>query len=73
MRAHFESELASIDSIEPLRGPLEPFAKAQVRAIKAASEGGRREPLVDWRRRKRQAQEQTGLAVGLYRLEELVL
>lgn len=61
------------DQIEQLRGPLAPFVKAQPKAIRDGSEGGQREPQTDWRRRKKQVHEQAGLAVGLYRLEELRL
>jgi len=64
-----ESELTYTEQIEELRGPLEPFAKA----AKAASEVGRGGPQMDWRKRRREAHEQTALTVGLYRLEELVL
>jgi hypothetical protein len=69
MQTLLEPEIAFIDEMEQLRGPLEPFAKAQAR-----TGGGRsKKSTVDWRTRKKQEQEQIGLAVGLYRLESLVL
>ena len=71
--AQIQPEISSIDQMEQLRGPLEPFAKAQAKAIKEGSEGRRKEHQVDWRQRKKQTHDQAGLAVGLYRLEELVI
>lgn len=58
--------------MEQLRGPLEPFARAQMKALRESVEG-KRDNQVDWRRRKKAAHQQAAVAVGLYRLEELVL
>jgi hypothetical protein len=53
------------------------FARAQAKAVKDAAalgkDGKKEEPLGDWRQRRKMAHEQAGMAVGLYRLEELVL
>lgn len=61
-----------------LHGPLEPFVRAQAKAVKDGAalgkDGKKREgPVGDWRQRRKMAHEQAGMAVGLYRLEELVL
>lgn len=71
--SQIEPELASLDQMEQLRGPLEPFVKAHTKAIKEAGEDKRKQPVVDWRQRRKQAHEQAGLSIGLYQLEELVL
>jgi len=70
-----EPELNRVDQMEQLRGPLEPFARAQMKAVKESVKGdtGTKESQVDWRRKRKAAHEQAGMAVGLYRLEELVL
>lgn len=68
-----EPEISYSEQIERLRGSLEPFALAHRKAIKEAREGKPKEPVGDWRQRKKQVHEQAGLGVGLYRLEELVL
>lgn len=67
-----EPELVRLDQMEQLRGPLEPFARAQVKALRESVEG-RKDSQVDWRRRRKAAHEQAGVAVGSYRLEELVI
>jgi len=67
-----EPELIRIDDMEQLRGPLEPFARAQMKALRESAEG-KRDNQVDWRKRRKAAHEQTSAAVGLYRLEDLVL
>lgn len=73
LAAQVEPEIAFTEQIERLRGPLEPFAKAQTKAVRDAGDEKRQQPQGDWRQRKKQAHEQAGLGVGLYRLEELVL
>lgn len=67
-----EPELSRVDQMEQLRGPLEPFAKCQMKALKESVEGNK-DSQVDWRKRRKAAHEQAGVAVGLYRLEELVI
>ena len=64
--------MSRIDEMEYLRGPLEPFARAQVKALKESAEG-KRDAHVDWRKRRKAAHEQAGISIGLYRLEELVI
>ena len=59
--------------MEQLRGPLEPFARAQMKALRESVEGKKDSGQVDWRKKRRAAHEQAGMNVGLYRLEELVL
>ncbi|KAG6812938.1 hypothetical protein H0H92_015258 [Tricholoma furcatifolium] len=73
IQAHIEPEIGLIDDLEQLRGPLETFAKAHTKAIKEAGQDKRKKPVGDWRQRRKQAHEQAGLSIGLYRLEELVL
>jgi hypothetical protein len=67
--SEIELEVDSIGQTRILLGPLEPFAKV----AKAPNDGKRDEPQVDRKTKKKQMHEQSGLAVGLYRLEELVL
>lgn len=62
--------MVNID-LEALRGPLAPFDKARAQAVAAAKEG-RRKDGVDWRKKRRQEQEQAALALGPYQVEELV-
>lgn len=74
--SHLEPELALIDEAEQLRGPLEPFAKAQAKVVAEAAQGGVKKDSAqqgDWRRRKKMQHEQAGLSIGLYQVEELVL
>lgn len=73
LSARLDPELAFIDEVEQLRGPLEPFAKAQAKALAEGVQGARKDTQVDWRRRKKLQHEQTALAVGLYQVEELVI
>jgi len=66
------------EQLEPLRGPLEAFARAQEKAVKDAAahgkDGKKKEgPVGDWRQRRKLAHEQAEMEVGLYRLEEFVL
>lgn len=67
-----EPELTRVEEMEQLRGPLEPFARAQMKALREGIEG-RKDGQVDWRKRRKAANAQTSVAVGLYRLEELVI
>ena len=73
LSARLDPELAFNDEVEQLRGPLEPFAKAQAKALAEGVQGARKDTQVDWRRRKKLQHEQTALAVGLYQVEELVI
>lgn len=63
-----EPEITFINSLEPLRGVLEPFVRAQLLKEKAAAY---KETPAEWKQRKKQLEEQASLNVGLYRLEEL--
>jgi hypothetical protein len=67
-----EPELTRVEAMEQLRGPLEPFARAQMKALREGIEG-RKDGQVDWRKRRKAANAQTSMAVGLYRLEELFI
>lgn len=72
--AHLEPELTFIDDVEQLRGPLEPFVWAHTKAVHEAAHGAQKPDLkVDWRRRRKKAHEQAGMAVGVYQIEEIVL
>lgn len=59
--------------VESLRGPLEPFAVAQEKAIQESQipkkEKEKEKQKVDWRQRRKRFDGD----VGLYQLEELVL
>lgn len=75
LAAHVQPALASAHNLELLCGPLEPFARAAAAKTRAQTQtqsegkdGGR-----DWRRKRKLAHEQAGVAVGLYQVEELVL
>lgn len=77
LAAHIQPALARAGELELLCGPLEPFARAAAAKAKAKdkeaegkapADGGR-----DWRRKRKMAHEQAGMAVGLYQVEELVL
>lgn len=72
--AHIEPELDFIDDVDQLRGPLEPFLRAHAKAVHEATYGAQKPDLkVDWRRRRKEAHEQAGMAIGVYQLEELVI
>jgi hypothetical protein len=43
-----------------------------MKALRESVEG-KKDSQVDWRRKRKAAQEQTSVAVGLYRLEQLVI
>ncbi|KAI0082514.1 hypothetical protein K474DRAFT_527095 [Panus rudis PR-1116 ss-1] len=67
-------ELDFSDTIQQIRGPLEPFAKAHAKLIHESTQGTQKpDPTVDWRRRKKAQHEQANATVGSYRVEELVL
>ena len=67
--ARLDPEIEVIEEIEGLRGPLEPFAKAQARG----SAEGQRKDQADWRRRRKIEHEQATMSIGLYQVEELVI
>lgn len=74
--SRLEPEIALIDEAEQLRGPLEPFAKAQAKVVAEAAQGSGKKDSAqqgNWRRRKKMQHEQVGLSIGLYQVEELVL
>ncbi|KAI1796095.1 hypothetical protein LXA43DRAFT_652845 [Ganoderma leucocontextum] len=76
LTAHIQPALAQTNELELLCGPLEPFARAAAAKAKAqteAKEGGKPDSGKDWRRKRKLAHEQAGVAVGLYQVEELVL
>ncbi|KAF9450156.1 hypothetical protein P691DRAFT_665850 [Macrolepiota fuliginosa MF-IS2] len=81
LKAHIEPEIAAFSQTEQIRGLVEGFARAHVKAVKSAEEGkakdtkntGQEGSKKDWRQRRREAHEQVGMAVGAYQLEELVL
>lgn len=68
--SYIEPEITLIDTLEPLRGMLEPFVKAQMLKERM---GVSKESPAEWRKRRKQLEQQDSLSVGLYRLEELVL
>jgi hypothetical protein len=73
--SHLEPELKVIDELEQLRGPLEPFVKAQKKALADVASEVKKEqaPQVDWRKRRKQAFARAALNVGLYQVEELII
>ena len=76
MSSHLEPEIAFINEAEQLRGPLEPFAKAQAKIVAEAEQSGVKKDSAqqgDWKKRKKLQYEQAGLSIGLYQVEELVL
>ncbi|KAL1739710.1 hypothetical protein HDZ31DRAFT_68664 [Schizophyllum fasciatum] len=68
-------EIDFLEEVAQLRGPLEPFVRAQSEKEQKekAKERGVKEPQGDWRQRRRAAHEAASAGVGLYRLEELTL
>ncbi|KJA29589.1 hypothetical protein HYPSUDRAFT_195963 [Hypholoma sublateritium FD-334 SS-4] len=72
-------EIAFAGAAETLRGPLEPFAIAQDKAVKESlipqQERDREKQKGDWRQRRKGVGAAAGVAadIGLYQLEELVL
>jgi len=77
IHSRLEPQVSAISQGALLRGPLEPYAKAQAKAIREARdkvEGVKPKQLQgDWRQRKKQIREQANLAVAVYQVEELVL
>lgn len=77
LHSRLEPQVNSISQSSLLRGALEPFAKAQAKAIREArdkAEGIKPKQVQgDWRQRKKQTREQANLAVAVYQVEELVL
>lgn len=71
--AHLEPQISSIDTVEALRGPLEPFARTHGRMLREGREGKKVNDEVDWRKRWREKENKIQGAIGVYRLEELVL
>jgi hypothetical protein len=76
IHAQLSPEIAFAGAVETLRGPLEPFAIAQEKAVKESlispQERERERQKGDWRQRRKAA---AGVAadIGMYQLEELVL
>lgn len=68
--SYIEPEITLMDMLEPLRGVLEPFVKTQMLQEQTALT---KESPAEWRKRKKQLEQQDGLSVGLYRLEELMI
>ncbi|ESK81645.1 rna binding protein [Moniliophthora roreri MCA 2997] len=75
IQSRINSEITSIDEAEKLGGSLQVFAAAHTKAIKNAQEASevKKAPVGDWRQRRKLAQDQAGMGIGLYQLEELVL
>ncbi|KAJ8087113.1 hypothetical protein PM082_005941 [Marasmius tenuissimus] len=75
IQSRIDPEIASIDETEKLRGPLHVFAATHSEALKNAKEAseGKNAPQGDWRQRRKLAQDQAGMGIGLYQLEELTL
>ncbi|TFK43898.1 hypothetical protein BDQ12DRAFT_623122 [Crucibulum laeve] len=72
IQAQLQPEIAYLDVIESLRGPLEPFAIAQAKAVREATREKKKGPSQDWRQKKKLAHQQQQI-VGVYQLEELVI
>lgn len=76
IHSHIEPELKFIGEVGQLRGPLEPFVKAEKKLmVDAANEiqKDQHAPQVDWRKKRKQAFAQASLNVGLYQVEELII
>ncbi|KAI5123385.1 hypothetical protein M0805_006093 [Coniferiporia weirii] len=71
LAANIAPHTAVNEDLETLRGPLTPFASAQVKALTEAS-GGKKTGETDWRRRRKNTQEQAAINLGPYQVEELV-
>jgi len=74
IQLQIDPEIKHIEQTERLRGPLDPFVRAQAKAAKEAKDisEGVKVPVADWRQRKKLLHEQAGM-IGLYQLEELTL
>ncbi|KAF7305181.1 hypothetical protein MKEN_01233300 [Mycena kentingensis (nom. inval.)] len=71
--SHIEPEIKLTETIEPLRGPLDIFSRAQAKAVRDAKDkqNGVGKDQGDWRQRRKAKME---MAVGgVYQLEEIVL
>lgn len=68
---HFRQHLISIEELNRLRGPLEPFVKAELK--QARSKRAKRQTDGDWRKKHKEEIEAAELAVGLYQIEDLVI
>jgi hypothetical protein len=71
--AQLEPQIESITAQEALRGPLEPFARTHERMLREGREGKKDGDDVDWRKKWRERDNKIQGAIGVYRLEELVL
>ncbi|CAA7259375.1 unnamed protein product [Cyclocybe aegerita] len=75
LRALLNPEVAFAREVEHLRGPLEPFAVAQEKAVKESlispQEREREREKGDWRQRRKAGA--AGTDIGVYQLEELVI
>ncbi|KAJ7221708.1 hypothetical protein GGX14DRAFT_670888 [Mycena pura] len=70
--SRIELQIQVTEQVDPLRGALEVFARAQAKALREAKEG--KKDGGDWRQRRRLVHERAAMAVGgVYQLEELVL
>ena len=56
-----------------MRGPLEPFARAHERMLREGQEGKKDDGGMDWRKKWKERDNKIQGAIGVYRLEELVL
>jgi len=79
LSAHLKPEIEFANTIEGLRGFLDPFALAQDKAVKESlvtpQEREREKQKGDWRQRRKGpgAAPGVGADIGVYKLEELVL
>ena len=72
--ALLQPELELNDEIEQLKGPLQPFVRAQAKAVSDAIHGPPKiDPKVDWRQRKKALHDQASVSIGLYQVEEIML
>lgn len=64
-------QLSTTDDLQSLCAPLAPFAKTHLKLLTDATKG-RKKDEVDWRKRRKQVQEQNAINLGPYQVEELV-
>ena len=73
INAQLNLEITFANTVESLRGPLEPFAIAQEKTIKESmvpeKEKEEQKQKIDWRQRRKKFDGD----IGVYQLEELVL
>jgi hypothetical protein len=73
INTQLDPEIVFSNMVESLRGPLEPFAIAQEKAVKESmvpeKEKEKERQKIDWRQRRKRFDGD----VGVYQLEELVL